>query len=727
MALFAIWRDEGDIASLRHQALREAAHIVPERVTTATIETANGPWQLAAFACASHFYAAEEQVWIDPAGGGACVIHGLIWRTNTGRLLDAAEVASLLHRPGTALPADVAGEYAIARLHADGTIEALGDPAGLYQLFHPADGRPILSNRASMVAILGGIAETDRESALWLGTIGYRVGPASGWAGVTQLGQAARLIADRAGSRIDREPFRLSERRGFAQGGQALLEEGLEQAKAAIRLATGDGPLDLPITGGKDSRVVLAIALAAGFRDRLTLFTRGYAGHPDVVVGEMIAARLGLPHRREPPLGSDLPADLQSRDFLRLLGTIAWQADGAVGGWDNISGTAIGRATIVSGHLGEVLKAYAKRPPEGALDPASMVRLQAPFDPIELLRSEARARLSDRIDDRMALHRAADAEEADLPDLFYWENRVPNWLGGIRGIKAFERQPVLPLGVPALMRLAFLMRADERKAELAHFRLIQAAAPELIDLPFAHQSWSPVLGTAVTAPVLAAAGSPLFGSWQWSVNRVPAVRAALARLLADVEIPLWDDVDRARLIHALHQRRFDMFDLISLLGFAVAAIHQAGLGVAARLGQEPPTDAAIDRFADGPTLHFTGHLDAVRGAERIGEDAFAAPAAGPVGFDGWLQSTDWPGAAPVVELRADDRLIASATADRHRPDLASAGIGDGRHGFSFEVDSVLLDGAATLTLAAAGSEQALVGGRLAIEGAGPDRSRAPAG
>lgn len=721
MALFAIWSEEGKRAGARHKLLREAAHIVPEWTTAARIETRGGVWQLAAFATETHFYSAEAQVWIDPVRG-ACVIHGLIWRTGTGRLLDASAVAALLDRPGAQLPDDAAGEYAIARLHGDGTLEAFGDPAGLHQLFRATDGRPILANRAAYVALIGEMAETGREGALWLGAIGYRVGAEGSWAGVAQLGQGERLIVTRSTCSVERRPFSLAEPRGFAHGGAALVEEGLEQAKAAIRLVAGDGAFDLPITGGKDSRVVLAIALAAGFKDRLTLFTRGYAGHPDVAVGEMIAASIGVPHRREPPLGSDLPADLSPRAFLRLLGTIAWQADGGIGGWDNISGTTAGRATIVSGHLGEVLKAYAKRPPPGALDPATMVRLQAPFDPVDLLRPEGRSILVDRIGERMAVHRAGGAEEGDLPDLFYWENRVPNWLGGIRGIKAFERQPILPLGVPALMALAFRMRADERKIELAHLKLIEAAAPELIDLPFAHQSWSPLLGAKAVPPILAPPGAPLFGSWQWSVNRVPTVRAALARLFAEADIPLWQDVDRARLIDALHQRRFDMFDLISLLGFAVAAIHQAGLGVPARLGEPPPDEAAIDRFAEVPAPRFAGYVDAVRGAERISEDCIVLPAEGPISFDGWVHSPDWPGAAPAIELRADGRTIASAGAERHRPDLAAAGIGDGRHAFSFDVATGLLDGAATLTLAAAGSEQALAGGRLAIEGAIPDRS-----
>jgi hypothetical protein len=692
MALFAIWYDESGLANLRHTALLQAAHIVPERVTAAEIATAAGRWQLAAFACTNHYYTAEAQVWIDRVGG-ACVIHGLIWRTSDGALLDARAVAALLDRPGARLAKDVAGEYAVARLYPDGTLEAFGDLAGLHQLFYPEDGRPILASRAAFAALLAEVRQTDPDSALWIGTIGYRVGLSSGWAGIRQLGQGARLVADRSASRIVREPLRLPQVRGFASGGADLIEEGLEQAKAALDLAAGDSPLDLPITGGKDSRAVLAIAVAAGLRDRLTLFTRGYAGHPDVVVGERIAARLGVPHRREPPLGSDLPPDLGPNAFMTQLRIIAFQTDGGMGGWDNVTGAAIGRQTLVSGHLGEVLKAYAKRMPHGPLDPAAMVRLQAPFDPMEVLHPQSRARLTDTLGKQMAEARAAGAEEADLPDLFYWRNRVPNWLGGIRGIKAFERQPVLPLGVPALMRLAFLMTAAERRAELAHYKLIEAAAPQLIDLPFAHQSWDASLGAAEIAPVLAAPGAALFGSWQWSVNRLAGVRAALANLFASIEIPLWEGVDRCRLIDALHQRRFDYFDLISLLGFAVAAIHQAGLALPAKMGGERP--APETEPAPPPV---TGHVDLLR---VEGDEVLV---------DGWSHAPEWPGAGVAVEARIDDRPVVVAAADRYRPDLAAAGIGDGRHAFALRFDASLLAGADRLVIAGVGNAEPLTGG-----------------
>lgn len=691
MALFATWLDDD---SADEVILFAHAHIVPENIVSHRFETPQGSWRLWALACASHYYTAEAQVWIDPRGG-FCVVHGLIWRTGDAALLDARDVGALLDKPGAHLPADVAGEYAVARLYPEGVVQAFGDAAGLHQVFYAAQSVPIVASRAAFVAALAGGRVPDRDSALWLGTIGYRVGQESGWAGALQLAQNATLTADAVGTRITEPPLTLPGTRGFDAG---LLAEGLEQAKAAVRLAAGEGPLDLPITGGKDSRVILAIALAAGLRERLTLFTRGYAGHPDVVVGAAIAERIGVPHRREPPLGSDLPADLGPQAFLARLRTIAFQTDGGMGGWDNVLGSEIGRGTIVSGHLGEVLKAYAKRPPEDALDPASMVRLQAPFDPMELLRPAALARLVAVLGRQMEQARAAGAEEADLPDLFYWRNRVPNWLGGIRGVKSFERQPLLPLGVPSLMRLAFRMTGAERKAELAHYKLIEAAAPELLDLPFAHQSWHPSLGAPVAAPVLAAADAPLFGSWQWSVNRVPGVRAALAELFASTEIPLWEDVDRARLIDMLHQRRFDYFDLISLLGFAVAAIHQAGLAVPVRLGEAP---APLPADAEPPAI--TGHVDGIR------------IAAGQVEIWGWAQAPDWPGAAVAVEARLDGRVVAVASADQHRPDLAAAGIGDGRHAFVIRFDAGRLDGAERLIIAGIGGSAPLIGGERDLD------------
>jgi glycosyltransferase involved in cell wall biosynthesis len=51
---------------------------------------------------------------------------------------------------------------------------------------------------------------------------------------------------------------------------------------------------------------------------------------------------------------------------------------------------------------------------------------------------------------------------------------------------------------------------------------------------------------------------------------------------------------------------------------------------------------------------------------------------------GWAQDDDQPGAPLTLLILVGDALAARVLANRYRPDLAAAGIGDGRHGFRFE-------------------------------------------
>jgi asparagine synthase (glutamine-hydrolysing) len=63
----------------------------------------------------------------------------------------------------------------------------------------------------------------------------------------------------------------------------------------AVRPPGGtDAPVELSLTGGKDSRLVAAALTAARvpFRAR----THGFADHPDGVVAGLIAGRLGVEH-----------------------------------------------------------------------------------------------------------------------------------------------------------------------------------------------------------------------------------------------------------------------------------------------------------------------------------------------------------------------------------------------------------------------------------------------
>lgn len=709
MALFILWREDAAECRTAEQLdplLLAEAHIEPHALFRGTLDCGRGRWHYTAFATATHFYDCSDQVWELP-GEGVCIIHGLIWRLAGGRpqLLDAQAVAGLLDRPGTVLPGDVMGEYVVARLYPDGTLTAFSDRTGLHQLFHAASGEAVVASRAALVAAVLGDRTSDPAGLCWLAAIGYRVGTATAYRAVSQLGQERVLDFGADGMTIGAMPdpiVAFGGERGFASARNGVLDEGIVEAQAAIAIAIGtgaDGPIDLPITGGKDSRVILALCIAAGLKDRLRLFTRGYAGHPDVIAGAGIAAALGLPHRREAPHGSDEPAHWSRERFFERLMTQTWQSDGMVGGWDLILGERIAAETLITGHMGEVLKAYSKRPlPEGLLDPAAVVRLQAPFDPMNIFRPEARAELEAELAAQMAEARGEGALEADLPDIFYYRNRIPNWLGAIRAIKSFERQPVVPLGAPALLRLAFRLTPEERKRELLHYRIIERCAPELLPLPFAQQGWDMALGEDVPrpTPILPGAGAPpIFGNWQFSLNHNPGIRAALSdEIAARDDLMIWDSINRDAVLDRLRNRRLDYFDGISMLGLVVAMFQESAMTVPTKIGGSPARLPALPPRANAAIV---GHVDAVR---RDGDQ---------ICFDGWAHSPEWPGAQLALEARACGETLGRTVADKDRPDLVAHGIQDGRHGFSLSLarDRLAASGATDVTIAGFDSDAAL--------------------
>jgi hypothetical protein len=120
-------------------------------------------------------------------------------------------------------------------------------------------------------------------------SLGYPVGAATPFRGVRALG------GDRALRLID---GRLTDGRlAVAQaGGDNERPAGAERVAGALTeavrpLGGAGAPVELSLTGGRDSRLVAAALAAARvpFRAR----THGFAGHPDVVVAGLIAGRLG--------------------------------------------------------------------------------------------------------------------------------------------------------------------------------------------------------------------------------------------------------------------------------------------------------------------------------------------------------------------------------------------------------------------------------------------------
>lgn len=88
-------------------------------------------------------------------------------------------------------------------------------------------------------------------------------------------------------------------------------------------------------------------------------------------------------------------------------------------------------------------------------------------------------------------------------------------------------------------------------------------------------------------------------------------------------------------------------------------------------------------------------------------------------IDGWAFEPANPTERVVVELRLDGRTLATTVADRHRPDLVRAGIGDAFHGFRFTLKPGWAERRADLSAVARSMEGAEVPLALFQRGAAP--------
>jgi hypothetical protein len=270
-------------------------------------------------ACAALTEAAERtDLRVMPIPGAARVT----WRAPDGR-------AALLHWGDADSP---------GRSHA-GTIWAKGatvhartglarvDPVYVAELADAA----VVSDRACWAAaVTGRMGDPDPGMAGAFLSLGYPIGDATPFRGVRALGgdRALRLTGGRLAG-------------GHPAGGRLAGAEDDRPAGAdrvagalteAVRPLGGtDAPVELSLTGGKDSRLVAA-ALAAA-RVPFLARTHGFAGHPDVVVAGLIAGRLGVEHtvtRPRPPGAPD------EADVLRRLRAAVLVSDGMLSAFENV-------------------------------------------------------------------------------------------------------------------------------------------------------------------------------------------------------------------------------------------------------------------------------------------------------------------------------------------------------------------------------------------------------
>lgn len=275
-----------------------------------------------------------------------------------------------------------------------------------------------------------------------------------------------------------------------------------EAAMERLRLAvTVPGKaITCALTGGRDSRLVAAALRSTGVA--FQAFTRGAPDHPDVVIAQQVAHRLGIPHERQASLQEAVdPSGVMTVDLAARTRQVLFASDGMVSAFENIDldRGSLGGIQEFGGSGGEALRGgFAKsvatdlRPTWEAatgflLDRAHRFwRLFVP-GALEVYTGEIRTWI--------ATDRALGHTPGASLDRYYTWYRTGRWKAGFTA--AGRANPVRhPLLDDAMTRFG-LRIAPEAKAEHALvIALTTRLAPELRDVPYAPAVGAPREGAS---------------------------------------------------------------------------------------------------------------------------------------------------------------------------------------------------------------------------------------
>jgi hypothetical protein len=277
---------------------------------------------------------------------------------------------------------------------------------------------------------------------------------------------------------------------GRGGGGAREVAEGLVAAVAPLRDA--GSPVELSLTGGKDSRLVAAALVKAGVP--VVARTHGFDDHPDVVVAAEIARRLGIEHVVRTPAAPGQRVDVLGRIRATVL-----VADGMLSAFENVGrpDPAASPALTAGGHGGELLRGgYAetagRHGPAGglrrALTPARDAARSA-----ELLRRLTTKHLG-LIRRGPAAGYAASltpwtARLARSPmhalDDFYLVNRAGRWSAAARQAYLLRERLVQPLFDDRVVLAARAVPLTDRVSGALSAAVLAELSPALADVPLA--------------------------------------------------------------------------------------------------------------------------------------------------------------------------------------------------------------------------------------------------
>lgn len=415
----------------------------------------------------------------------------IVWegdRADGRRTLDPA----CFHRPAEHWAPALDGRCAVLR-HDDatGVLEVYTDPLGSYPLYRAdAGGAVWICNSPDLLARLahkGMSTGDDHVAAALAGIVG------GGWslsgdppvAGVRRLApetvwRFSAAGAQRAVELLDLESVR-------AHTGVALDGSRATQTASAALEALADWPgrpSVVPLTGGRDSRLVYAAALG---RFPFSVRTGGGPADPDVTIARSLCERTGVAHELMGAApGGDRWSDpvCAARVLWTLTGGTASLANGPgfpLAPWDSP------RPLWHSGQGGETARRVVRDLParrSAALDVLTQTFLgRRPGRP-DLLSPEGVGLVRDGLGRFLEEMTQAGFRSEDLPDLYYLRQRMGVWAGPTHAAVEPIRDVTSVLWSRRMLPHLLAGSVADRRRERLHREVVGRLVPDLFAAAF---------------------------------------------------------------------------------------------------------------------------------------------------------------------------------------------------------------------------------------------------
>jgi hypothetical protein len=287
------------------------------------------------------------------------------------------------------------------------------------------------------------------------------------------------------------------------------LADALIRAVEPARLT--DTPAYLGLSGGRDSRMVIA-ALSAAKID-VTTGTSGDLTHPDVRVATQLAATLGVPHSVRIPAGVTA-ADADSLLVphpVELARQAVWATDGMVSALElpRVASSYLENQVNMSGSGGEFARGSYFASENKAYQGLAVETVDKLFGRPDWLRT---SRFDELARARRKWQAGVQVDYLHAMDLLYLQYRVGRWLASCRAATVTHMRYLHPLLDHAFVCRLLDLPIEHRYSELVGHDLVQRLSPSISEVPLAFRRWR-----SDTEPN---SGTPEHAAWK---KRAPVV------------------------------------------------------------------------------------------------------------------------------------------------------------------------------------------------------------